>query len=419
MPQIDRYEVLAVAAICLIVSAGIYSIVWFALRLGRLNKFSVLMMLPMLFALMNFTYLWISDAEPYGILGYNWSDLKPGLKTLIFTCLISVLPFFLVDHTYDDNFHTNSPMPKVFYLSAILSITFLCVSYPWIFGIGSWRSSRLLPGDGWNGFYIVLYLMALLHVDTRSLMQRSLLITIPIVSIIGGERVDSLFLLPVAYMSGKLGRFRRSTGIIASIVLFTTASFVQFYRAKEEAGAEEILSSIVMNRTLTDVADVSLAVIKVRDDFGVNLRSEILSNYAFSLFPFNKNGGAGAASNIGNVTDPYYSNVNGGLFASELYAIGGYAVVFIGFWIYALIASFLMKRRNPSLATKLLTLYILVSVVRVSWYGLVYVAKPIYIILFVGLVFGELTRSIRAKPRTISVVPHGSDATPKPPAPPT
>lgn len=361
-------------------------------NLFKINKYSLLMLLPTIFALINFTYLEFSMTKPYGILGQNWSLLKFKTDILIITCIISLIPFFLVKFNSDEDQKNFRPVNIIFYISALGSLIFLLISYPWIFGIGGWRTSRLLPGDGWNGFYIVFYLLAVIYSNARSFLQKSILIIIPIVSILGGERVDSLFLIPVAYISGKLGRIKFSTGLFAGLMLFVFASFIQYYRANERVGAGEIISSVLMNRTLADVADVSLSVIRVKDDFNVDLGSKIINNYINSLVPFSKYGGAGSPDNIGNVTDRFYSNVNGGMFSSELYAIGGYWAVFLGFYLYASTAAFFINKRDHNLVTKLIALYIVSSSIRVSWYGLVYIIKPIYIILLLSLILNLIIR---------------------------
>lgn len=372
MSSVDVYIAMAITALS----------PFFLVRNGALN---VIMSAPYLYMAITAITICISGVPSYGILNFNWVALHYYAGPVAVQCALSLVPFMIIpmdgSRIKKIFLEVRQQSAAPFWLTTGAAALFAIISYPWIAGLADWRTTRLLPGDGWNGIYICSYICSLFFMDERKYSQRIASVAVPAIVMLGGERVDSLMLLPLVYWLGLLGKIRAIRSAFAGVMLFSVLVLIQFYRAGEAVSAEEYYDAILYNRTALDVLNVAYSVVAVVRDFHHELSSSVLSNYLFSLIPFSTLGGAGSPLNIGNLTDQYFPNVNGGLFASELYVVGGNLGILVGVTMLCmLIRSITAMKGEPILACLLTFLFVAFSV-RVSWYGLVYIIKPIYVML--------------------------------------
>lgn len=269
------------------------------------------------------------------------------------------------------------------FLVGVISI----IAYPRAFGMGGARWG-LIPGP-WPVFFIVFNVLLLLsHKSIRSGSSIFQLIIV-LLSILGGERANSVLLLGVLFIIEsttnkeylKERRFKKSW-LVGGFLLFIMATAAGYTRGGMELNIMLILHNVFAQHTATDVIHVYFSSFDYIEHHRINLLP--LINEVMSLIPLSPLGGAGHEFNFTEILRANIYNYGGGLFYTEGVLFMGKAGVLIYSFIYGVFIKWVFTSRTQLGA--ILILLMVTQQLRIQWYGLVYAYSPIlFTVLIVGL----------------------------------
>lgn len=275
--------------------------------------------------------------------------------------------------------------------------------------LGNSQRFNLLAGGSWLSIYVFLNAFYMLLYPSKNQMQFSLLhILFSLFIIIGGERVDSIFIL-VFYIfmgynsSGTIYereiKFKNLFYVFGLVVLGNLIGYLRFSSSFNMVSLIYLLYDLIMQHTVLDCIHVYFSAFAYIENIGLN-RIAIL-NDILSVLPVGEFKGALSVYNYTQILGDYIPNVNGGLFYSSGLLVLGYIGVLVYNALFALFIKFIMISKIYFVKT--CTLIIFVLYIRISWYGFLFVYRPLefYIlaVIMLLLIKPSFSRNLKAYSR--------------------
>lgn len=284
---------------------------------------------------------------------------------------------------------------------AILVLLFFMasiVAYPWVFSLSAHRES-ILPGNAWNSFYLVLFVILIIGFSPRFRLLLLGAIAAASMVVVYGERADSammlvlaaFFLLTATPRVNKLSPWQWGLFAISVSVLLVGLLVVGELRDKGEVVYSTLPSKLLSHPTVADATHVFYSALWYRDGYGTTL--DPILNILYSLIPFHPLGGAGSPHSPPNLLKPYMANAGGGLFVTGFYLAGGVPLALLGSFTLGFAVQSLWTARALLWQAAFLVVFLLSF--RVFWYGPFYVVKPIYVLILCLAAGAFATRAAR------------------------
>ncbi|MGQ1787827.1 hypothetical protein [Saccharicrinis sp. GN24d3] len=272
-------------------------------------------------------------------------------------------------------------------LLCVILFVVAIIAYPRAFGVSDKRWN-LLPGQ-WSVIYLVVNTLLILSLKKIKSISYFIHIGVLIITIKGGERVDSLMVLFLLasfqydresnlLKEIKLNRVKK-IGMLAVIILGISVGYL---RGGSTFNVYLLLHNLIAMHTVTDVIHIYFSSFDYVNTYGVNALPVV--NQVFSLIPMHPWGGAGKVYNFTEILRNHIPNLGGGIFYSEGHLLLGRMGILMYGFIYALFVKVVIKYKNQYTAS-LMVLFIVLQL-RIQWYGTVYYYTPVIVtILSIGV----------------------------------
>ncbi|MBN2395327.1 MAG: hypothetical protein JXC36_02560 [Candidatus Atribacteria bacterium] len=277
-------------------------------------------------------------------------------------------------------------------LIILLLMVVSIIAYPKAWGIGTSRWN-LLPGT-WSVIYLAINGLLIISISSIKSFSTIIHLLLLLFVIKGGERVDSimpLFLI-VSLESDKENKsyiIESEIGIIKvlfGLAVLVLGIYVGYSRLGNQFSFGLLLHNIIALHTVTDVIHVYLSSFYYVNNYGINLFPII--NETFSLIPLHPWGGGGNEFNFTEILRGKVYNYGGGLFYTEGVLIFGKMGVLIYSFLFGRFIKILLKF-DYQLVSVFMVMF-LILLLRVQWYGLVYLYTPVLALLIIVGCFNVL-----------------------------
>lgn len=207
--------------------------------------------------------------------------------------------------------------------------------------------------------------------------------------IINGERVDSILIVALLFiLKGNdiiYPFIKKKYLLVSGCLFFLILVSIGFLREGIALSKQDLIASFYAQRTACDVVYVYLTGVKYYIEVGA--APDVLLNLVGGLLP-GETMGASSPYNYTFFLKNYMFNPGGGLFCTEgMVAIGALGPI-IYFVAYGLIIRKMFLSKSN--LTHIVLLLFLVMQCRTMWYGLIYIYKPLLMLLLFILVFKKI-----------------------------
>ena len=212
--------------------------------------------------------------------------------------------------------------------------------------------------------------------------------------IINGERVDSILIVALLFLfRGKdiiFPYYTKKFLLIGGLSFFLILVSIGFLREGIALSKQDLIASFYAQRTVCDVVYIYLTGVKYYIEIGSV--PEVLLNLVGGLIP-GETMGTSSPYNYTVFLRKYMFNPGGGLFCTEGMLVIGALGPVVYFTVYGLIIKKLLLRKSRH--AHIVFLLFLLMQCRTMWYGLIYIYKPLLMLLFILVIIkirGNSTR---------------------------
>lgn len=306
---------------------------------------------------------------------HSVSFILVAISYLLFWLLLRKLPSFKLKTI------VVSPGIKVIIFIAIIIVSIIAI--PRVY-FGNMQRFDLIGGGSWLSIYVFLNaLNLLLYSSKHHNLFTFMHIFFSLFIIVGGERVDSIFILVFYIFLGydKSGDIYERTIKLKNLFfvfgLVIVGNLVGHLRSQHTSfnmlSVITILYDLFMQHTVLDCIHVYYSAFSYIENYGLN-RIAIL-NDILSILPFGEFKGAMSEYNYTQILDKYINNVNGGLFYTSGVLVLGYLGVIVYNVVFALVIRFIMSSKLYII--KACSMIIFILYIRISWYGILFIYRPL------------------------------------------
>lgn len=283
---------------------------------------------------------------------------------------------------------------KFFRIAVVLILIFCAVlAYPSVYHLSSSRFGFIKVFNP-QVLFICFSVIALVIHNKKWSITKIVFSSILLMNILGGERVESVITLLLVLLSSEYTFLQRKTelnkkdklnyGLLG--VLFVLAIIGGAIRQKIplfyslEVFVQTIVSNVVFQSTAVDVIHVFYSGVYFFKLHGP--QPYLLLNDLYSFIPMSDLGGPHSAYSYTKLCSLEINNVGGGLFFTAGYMAYGVIGMVAYTFLFGLLFANLISRKNEY--GRLISLLFLVLIIRMLWYGLMYVCTPV---LFLSILY--------------------------------
>ncbi len=331
-----------------------------------------------------------NTGESYGILELGIFPLQYEMMNII-SLIYNIIMFFYISNTdilsrEEEMQKHNAKESKVFStICALIAIIFSIIAFPNLnFSFeSSTRFNSLLPGNAWNHVVVIALIFAIPNFKDSKMVKFSYVFCITWF-LLHSERVDVLGLviaLLIILMINRKDMVKKIFAIknlkyyIIGIIVVLLLVYIGEYRAgNKNIDFETMFRKVLVQNTAADVGYVYNSSILYTESHGFEYGKTYLL-YLIKLIPFISTDIYDASI----ILQKEYYTAGGILNLSEPYMnFGIIGVIIFAIVELTLINLIIRRKRNYNF---FLYIFLLATVFRVTWYGLMYIEKGVVYII--------------------------------------